>query len=338
MKHILYITTIILSLAYTSCRSREANHAVRQVIDSSEICSNNLIDSADQLINISPAPLVKRTTISYATTNSKYATFGEIGYDVHSFKEDTLNFPPIRGLVHRNCYAYCPKDGCYHDYSVLALRCTHNEVLLEWLSNQVRQYVIGLTMIDDTLLPTKKFISAKEICYYYMDWLDNKMKSKECEEDSEAMQLNYEDGLLLADCWENDNLCTFYEIRWCNQNNLGHEAYRTVDANTGKELNLFDFVDSAKLEDFLPMMMTRLVNENGEYYIEKYNINEIECSSKKAEVFLKKSSGSALIEEGLIVYYYPYNLGSGGDGEFEAIIPYKELEGILNESVWKRLN
>ena len=45
--------------------------------------------------------------------------------------------------------------------------------------------------------------------------------------------------------------------------------------------------------------------------------------------FEGKSSGSALIEEGLIVYYYPYNLGSGGDGEFEAIIPYKELEGIL---------
>jgi hypothetical protein len=35
--------------------------------------------------------------------------------------------------------------------------------------------------------------------------------------------------------------------------------------------------------------------------------------------------GCALLKEGLIIYYYPYTIGSGADGEFIAIIPYEVL-------------
>ena len=57
----------------------------------SETCTDTII----------PLPLVKRTTISFTTTNNKYRFFGMIGDNYLTFKEDTLNIPPIPGLVHK---------------------------------------------------------------------------------------------------------------------------------------------------------------------------------------------------------------------------------------------
>ena len=44
---------------------------------------------------------------------------------------------------------------------------------------------------------------------------------------------------------------------------------------------------------------------------------------------LKAMNGCALIREGLIIYYHPYEIGCGADGQFNAIIPYGQIKGLL---------
>ena len=36
-------------------------------------------------------------------------------------------------------------------------------------------------------------------------------------------------------------------------------------------------------------------------------------------------SGCALLKEGLIIYFHPYTIGQGAEGQFIAIIPYNIL-------------
>jgi len=40
--------------------------------------------------------------------------------------------------------------------------------------------------------------------------------------------------------------------------------------------------------------------------------------------------GIAIIPEGVIVYYHPYAIGSGAEGQYNALIPVNELKGIIN--------
>jgi len=73
-------------------------------------------------------------------------------------------------------------------------------------------------------------------------------------------------------------------------------------------------------------MMAYLVNDKGELYAEQYQ----DAFRNSLEV-LSWANGSALTSDGLVIYFYPYNLGSGADGEYVAEISYAELDGILKK-------
>ena len=315
----IYIHFILSALLISSCVGRNNQGNNQESIKSS---------SVDRV-----AP-VERTTVSYATTDYKYVTFGSIGYDSLHYSEDTLSFPPIDGLSNKTASAFCPKDTCYSDYAVLALRCPDNKALLSWMAGKVRQYVdnwpIGYP--DDVdgynppVIPVKDFSSAEEICSYYMGWLQVAFDKAECPSKEDPWHYYQQQGLLLADCWQSGDVYTFYEIFWDNQNNMPHEAYHTVSSKTGKELGLEVLVDPSKYDELFKLALPRLINGNGDYYLEQYY-----DSSSDGNALLLHASGCGLIEEGLILYYFPYNLGSGADGEYEAIVPYEELEGILKD-------
>lgn len=74
-------------------------------------------------------------------------------------------------------------------------------------------------------------------------------------------------------------------------------------------------------------MMAYLVNDKGELYAEQYQ----DAFRNSLEV-LSWANGSALTSDGLVIYFYPYNLGSGADGEYVAEISYAELDGILKST------
>ena len=54
--------------------------------------------------------------------------------------------------------------------------------------------------------------------------------------------------------------------------------------------------------------MAHLVNDKGERYAEQYP----DAARDNLEV-LSWANGSALTSEGLVLFFYPYNLGSGSD-------------------------
>lgn len=277
-------------------------------------------------------------------TDYKYLFFGEIGYRDRSFQEDTLRFPPMEGLVHQSAYAICPKDTCFAEYAVLALRCPPIQSLLDWVADTVNTFVhecpIGnglLTYNEKQLdIPIKHRKSDKEICDYYIGQLQHAYDGWHCTGEGDHDSLNEQAGLLIADCWHNEILYTFYRIDWYDWFNCGNnarESWWTVDATSGKLLGLEDLILPEKMDELSSLMMPRLVNGNGEYLVQLYD-----CYTLEDKAVIGLANGCALIQEGLIVFFYPYNLGTGADGEFEAVIPYEELEGIINESFHMREN
>ena len=270
-------------------------------------------------------------------TGYKYIYFGMIDYKDRTVQEDSLLFPPFPGLVHQSVYAMCPKDTCFSEYAVLALRCPPIAPLLNWLSDMVYTFVQecpignGLQTYNGKRLniPKKHFNSADDICNYYMGWLRHAYDKWHCTGEGDHDTFNEQAGLLIADSWNAANLYTFYRIDWYDAMSCGNntqESWWTVDATSGKCLGLEDFIVLEQLDTLASLTMPRLVNSNGEYYIQQFKYDPSEYTQ-----ILMRADGCALIPEGLIFFFYPYNIGAGVDGQYEAIIPYQELNGILRE-------
>ena len=271
------------------------------------------------------------------STDFKYSSFGQIGYRDRTFREDTLVFPPIDGLVHGAAYAMCPTDTCFAEYAVLALRCPPIQPLLDWVADTVNTFAHecpignGLHTYNDKRLdiPVKHLNSDREICDYYIGKLQHAYDKWHCTGKGDPGSINEQAGLLLADCWHTGNLYTFYRIDWYDWMSCGNnarESWWTVDATSGKLLGLSDFILPEKLDTLASLMMRRLINGSSEFILDQ--------SQYKPEEYLgilQRADGCALIPEGLVFYFYPYNLGCGADGQYEAVIPYEELGGILNE-------
>ena len=273
------------------------------------------------------------------STAYKYIFFGKLGFMERSFQEDTLVFPPIEGLVHRSAYAMCPKDTCFAEYAVLALRCPPIQPLLNWVADTVSAFVHecpignGLSIYNngELSIPAKHLKSDREICDYYIGQLNHVYDNWHCTGEGDHDVINEQAGLLLADCWNNGNLYTFHRMDWYDWLSCGNntrESWWTVNAKTGKLLTLDDMVRQEKKDSLSNLMMAQLVNGRGELYAEQY----AEASRNKLEV-LSRADGSALTSEGLVIYFYPYNLSFGSDGQYKAVIPYTELEGILKKDL-----
>lgn len=273
----------------------------------------------------------------FIAADYKYDFFGKLGYMERSFQEDTLLFPPIENLVHGSAYALCPTDTCFAEYAVLAFRCPPIQPLLDWVADTVHTFVRdcpignGLITYNDKSpdIPVKHMKTDREICDYYIGQLRHVYDGWHCSGEGDHNIINEQAGLLLADCWNVNNLHTFYRIDWYDWLSGGNnvrESWWTVDATSGKLLSLSDFILPDKLDSLAALMMPRLVNGKDSFILDKYPYVPEDFSG-----ILQGANGCALIPEGLVVYFYPYNLGAGADGEYEAIIPYDELEGILKK-------
>ena len=263
-------------------------------------------------------------TFRHKAMDYKYVDFGSIGFYDRSFREDTLVYPPIPGLIHMSRMAVT-KNGNGANYATLAVRCPNEPKLLQWLTGRVQRYVtdwpIGYDLTKEDPVAEKEFDNAGKMVGYYMDKLGEDLKDEEGES---FPTMTHQTGLLLADCWQRGDLYTFYESVWDNESHLNHEGYITVNAKTGKTLELKDFVAPKDYDELSTLVIRRLENEHGERLLDQ----DYGYAADGRDI-LNSLGGCALIREGFIIYFKPYILGSGGDGMYRAVIPYEELKGIL---------
>ncbi|MBE6252313.1 MAG: DUF3298 domain-containing protein [Bacteroidales bacterium] len=334
MKKLLLCALALISVI--SCgpkRQKSANLSLNELVKEA---LTKLSDS-DRKKTVTVKPELVYPEQGIFATEGRYLFFGQIGFEDRSFQEDTLLFPPIEGLVHGSAYALCPKDTCFAEYTVLALRCPPVQPLLNWVADTVNTFVQGcpignglLTYNEKQLdIPVKHLKSDKAICDYNIGQLQHVYNDWHCTGEGDHDILNEQAGLLLADCWHTGNLYTFYRIDWydwMSGGNNARESWWTVDATSGRLLTLDDMIRPEMKDSLSTLMMERLVNGIDDLVVMRYPFEPADYPD-----VLQRANGCALIPEGLVIYFYPYNLGSGADGEFEAVIPYEELNGILRE-------
>ncbi len=270
-------------------------------------------------------------TFNLSYNDFKYVFFGKKDSWDRTPGINPSTIPPIPGIKYRTCYNLCPKDTCYATGTVLAVRCPENNVLLKWTSQRVAWLIDcggndSYRKAESYNVP--KLSSSAEICNYYISQAKKNNCAQECHGPEDGGGPNEQYGYLLTDCWETPTYCTFYEATWYDWLSCGdntREAYLSVNKTTGKVAQLEDLIKSDSLPKLEELLFKHLKNYSGDLWVDcRTNIQDIKPSD-----ILNERNGCALIKEGLIIYYYPYNIGSGAEGQFNAIIPYEELAGIL---------
>ena len=267
-------------------------------------------------------PVVDLETISYSTYDNKYVFFGMPGdFGLYLQPGDEL-FPPIPGL--RKYYAEVAgsRDTAILARFALGLRCPSGEPhLLAWVSGQAEEGVPSFFgEANPGACPSP--VSVEAIGTYYIQAFKHVHEKglPEAEQEPEAYR-HAAAGLLLADCWQQGDLCTFYKAEW-HEWTWYKEYYYTINAATGAVLDLADFVDPSSLETLGRLALRYLENGNGDRAA-----HALAISSGKE--LLSYHDCCALIDEGLILTFSQGTLASNAEGQFRAVIPYEQLTGIL---------
>lgn len=272
-------------------------------------------------------------TFNLSYNNFKYAYFGKKDPWDRSYGISPGSIPPIPGLKYRTCYNLCPKDTCFATRTVLAVRCPENKILLKWASQRVA-WLIDSGGNESYKKPETYNVpdlsSSSDICNYYISQAKKANIVQECHGAEDGGVPNEQYGYLLTDCWETPIYCTFFVASWYDWLSCGdntRESYHSVNKMTGKVAQLEDLIKNESMSKLAKLLFKYLRNYNGDLWVDcRTNVKDINPSD-----ILNDRNGCALIKEGLVIYYYPYNIGSGAEGQFNAIIPYEELDGILLE-------
>ena len=234
--------------------------------------------------------------------------------------------PPVPGLKYSSCYVLCPKDTCYARRVVMAVRCPQERVLLDWASKMAAWYEVvccddptGNTEPENVLAVK----SAGDICRQYIRRIEESVRH-ECQEDGLHGEMNEQSGFLLTDCWQTDKYCTFYEATWYDMLSCGDsttQAYYSVDKKTGRVATLEDFVPKSRWPTLAEILYKYLKNSTGKLWVDE----NTDRSTFDPMETLNDRSGCALIREGLVIYYFPYAIGGGYEGEIMAVIPHDKV-------------
>ena len=259
-------------------------------------------------------------TICHAASGYKYAYFGMVAPCDRNPTMTTHSLPAIPGLKYRSCYAYCPVDTCFAQRAIKAIRCPNESNLLRWVSTRAEWFYL---LCDYDFYPVyegkgRYFDTTSQLLNFYMNKLEKSFKNIDCRHFSQ--EPNNQNAILIVDCWRTKRYCTFYEASWvdCISNgNTVRESYFSVDVKTGKAADIRDLVDEKYLPKLAEVMLSYLKNDCGDYWKDYEERNK----EKRPLDILLAMDGCALIREGLVVYFHPYTIGSGVEGEYFAIIP-----------------
>lgn len=89
--------------------------------------------------------------------------------------------------------------------------------------------------------------------------------------------------------------------------------YYTIEKESGKILNFDDLISA----DYRYGVLNSLIHN--------YKIATKGDGTLKGEELIKKADGIAILNEGLLIYYHPYNIGPGSEGQHNFIINHNVL-------------
>ncbi len=249
--------------------------------------------------------------------------FGRIARWEDRHKDIAPDLPPLKGMKYRTFTTRLPKARSF-SRDILAVRCPENDTLLSWAANMVApRYGVAIQ-------PGKRFKSSGDIADFVMD---NKIASdkriasyKDIDKEFivEDWDFNEQEGILVADVWHSGDIFTFFYSSWIDSGcHLStRESWFTINAVTGKEYTLFDFIDKRDEAALIDLVVKYLWNHH-DRWVDLYPDRFQEYPE-----WLTNYSGAALTKNGLIVYYHAPWIGCYADGQFNAVIPYEELESL----------
>lgn len=243
--------------------------------------------------------------------------FGRIDCWEDRHKDIAPDLPPLKGMKYRTFTTRLPKARNF-SRDILAVKSPKKDTLLSWAANMIAKRY-GVTIPSD-----KKFKSSGEIADFVMDNKIASYRRIENELTVEDWDFNEQEGILVADVWHSGDTYTFFYSSWIDSGfHLSMtESWFTINAATGKEYTLFDFIDKRDEAALIDLIAKYLWNHQ-DRWIDKYP----DQFSEHPE-WLLDCSGAALTKNGLIAYYHAPQIGCYADGQFNAVIPYEELESL----------
>ncbi len=268
------------------------------------------------------------------STNSYYPEMhGMINPHAREDRMDETFFPPVPDLYFKSCFELCPIDGCKAERAVLAISVPDDKKeLLAWVARKAHEFAVQ-SINDSTahIDEINNLSSSKQICDYYIDKIRSHFRGYvssrlQCEESP-----NEQFGRMIAPVWSKGNYCTFIVSDWYDYLSCGDNSkvsYVTVNSQTGKELTLLDIIEKQYLRPFSNLLLKYLTNNKGKWLDNTFYRDAVTVDTGLA--LIAKMDGCALLNEGLVVYFHPYTIGSGAEGQYNALIPYEELK---NENI-----
>lgn len=193
----------------------------------------------------------------------------------------------------------------------------NDPVMLEWTSGRLKRFADFATGKDIPYCPIIR--SREQMCsyYYYASGGDEFTPVPEKPEIFEQY------AIFLGSAMITEEYFTMEENTWYDNYSCGNKektSWFTMNRETGKELSLYDIIDKQHRKDFNKLLIQHLCNADG-YWKDTHNWEQ--------ESICNQFNGVALVPEGVVVYYHPYQIGCGAEGQFNSLIPYAELEGML---------
>lgn len=322
---LLFVFLVIGLMSLAGCGPTEKRQTLVQTEEAEETLETDedVIDdslAADQRdTNWVFPPFYYDSTSSYVP-----CMYGMIASHARKDRIDKSFFPSIPDLYFKSCMESCQRDYCKSKRAVLAISCPKKKSLLRWVSDKACDFANGC--IEDSLKrirPNHFLKSAKEICDYYIEVARRSFKNvvKDCSHEADLPSEQF--GRLIVDVWQKGYFYTFVVAEWYDWCSCGDNtafSYVTVDASTGEELSYASLIAKSDETQMGKLLLKYLHNEH-----EKWTEDALHVDKNTGASLLSEMDGCALLKEGLIIYYYPYTIGCGADGEFIAIIPHEVL-------------
>lgn len=245
--------------------------------------------------------------------------------DPEDRSEEKAEWPSVPGGERASCLVFCPNDACYSRRMVLLVGSPQEKPLLEWVNEYVCSYMDCISEGGLKKLDAPK--DARQIADHYVGYARKVFRAEKCMHDPDcANAITEQNALFVGVAMLSDDICTFMTHTWFDQLSCGDRTRRSwysVMRDTGKELKYQDIISEDCKDAFIDLLLANLRNCVGLW------TEEGDCVGR--DELLSCMNGCALVEEGLVVYYHPYNIGCGAAGQFNALIPYGDLLKIIRQ-------
>lgn len=235
-------------------------------------------------------------------------------------------FPP--DVITESFLEFCSADTCHCERLVLILECLEEEPLLRWVNDYVFSYMRDRGY--DRTVKLRHPVGARQMAVWYVEQGREQVLSRPCRHDpDEHDAITEQDALFVGNSMVSHDVVTFMTHQWYDMMSCGDctaRSWHTVLRESGKEILLGDVIRKECMDELSDLIPQYLRNASG-----LWKDVAVEADNVKGADLVKAMSGFALVEEGMVVYYHPYVIGCGADGQFNALIPYEVLLPLVKD-------